>query len=92
MVRNQFALDKPALYRIRVNGRLDVRWSERMSGMHIAHPDHPVGQTILTGELVDQADLFGVLNSLYTLGLFLLRVEHIDMTTLSDELMQRAPL
>lgn len=92
MIRDQFALDKPALYRIQVNGMLDGRWSKRMSGMHIAHPDHPAGQTILTGELVDQADLFGVLNSLYTLGLFLLRVEYIDMTAFSDELLQRAPL
>ncbi len=92
MFRNQFALDLPALYRIRVKGRLDVRWSERMSGMHIVHPDSPAGQTVLTGELADQAELFGVLNSLYTLGLFLLRVEYIDLIALNDELMQRAPL
>ncbi len=89
MFRQQYALDKPALYRIRVNGRLDVRWSERMSGMHIAHPDYPAGQTTLTGELIDQAELFGVLNSLYTLGLFLLRVEYIDSATLTGELTQR---
>jgi len=41
---------------------------------------------VLTGELTDQAELFGVLNSLYTLGLFLLYVEHLDAPAAADEL------
>ena len=37
-----------------------------------------VSVSMLTGELVDQAALFGVLNNLYMLGLPLLSVEFID--------------
>ena len=79
MLKTRYSLDQPAIYRIRVFGTLDVRWSERMGDMRIAHPEKLVGQTVLTGELIDQAELFGVLNSLYTLGLFLLNVEHLEI-------------
>jgi hypothetical protein len=83
MIKN-YVLDQPAVYRIRVYGHLDARWSERMGDMRIRHPEHLVDQTVLTGELIDQAELFGVLNSLYTLGLFLLHVEHVDLGTTTD--------
>lgn len=84
MPASRYSLDQPATYRIRVYGNLDEKWSERLGDMHIAHPDSPSGQTVLTGELIDQAGLYGVLNSLYTLGLFLLRVEHIDRGPATD--------
>lgn len=75
---SRYPVDRPATYRIRVYGTLEAKWSGRLEDMRIAHPDDPVGQTVLTGELADQAALFGVLNSLYSLHLFLLNVEHID--------------
>lgn len=80
----KYALDQPAVYRIHVFGHLDARWSERMADMRIRHPEDLAGQTVLTGELIDQAELFGVLNSLYTLGLFLLHVDHIDLGMATD--------
>lgn len=61
---NEYALDQPAVYMIRVFGHLDLRWTACIGGMRIRHPKHLAGQTVLTGELIDQTQLFGVLNSL----------------------------
>jgi len=80
MSTNRYPVDQPATYHIRVYGDLDASWSGRLGDVHIEHPDSPTGQTVLTGELTDQAELFGILNSLYTLRLFLLCVEHINVT------------
>lgn len=60
---------KPVTYRILVQGSLDRRWSDRLSGLEIKvfNPDKDVYVTQLSGELIDQAALLGVLNSLYDL-------------------------
>ena len=61
----------PAVYRIRVRGRLDASWSDRLSGMQITESrgadDRP--ETVLEGRLADQAALAGLLNALYELHL-----------------------
>jgi hypothetical protein len=71
-----FNLATPAIYHITVRGHLDDGWSNQLGGVAIRNertPDEtPI--TILHGELVDQAALFGVLNSLFGLGLPLLSV------------------
>ena len=78
MTHKGLQLDMPATYRIRVQGHLNKSWSDRLGGMTVI----PAGQTtdgapetILTGRLLDQAALFGVLNTLYELHLPLLLVE-----------------
>jgi hypothetical protein len=72
----------PARYRIKVQGHLDQCWSDRLAGLAITtssqSDESPV--TVLTGWLRDQAELSGVLNTLYELHLPLLSVE-----ILSDE-------
>jgi len=72
--------EKPGKYRIDVRGRLDDRWSDRLAGMRIttsgAEGDAPV--TTLIGDLRDQAQLSGVLNSLYELHLPILLVEYLQ--------------
>jgi hypothetical protein len=75
---SRYAGDQPSNYRICVYGDLDVRWSGRLADMRITHPTSAQGQTVLTGELTDQSELLGVLNSLHMLHLFLLNVEHLD--------------
>lgn len=65
----KLSFDRPARYRIRVQGRIEERWSERFEGMAIspsAQDDEPP-VTTLVGELTDQAALVGVLNTLYGL-------------------------
>ncbi len=69
--------DGPAAYRICVQGRIPVRWSDRLEGMAITveTPGDGPSVTTLEGELSDQASLAGVLNTLYELHLPVLSVE-----------------
>ena len=60
------------LYRIVVRSELGDRYASAFEGMRMESKD---GRTILTGELKNQAHLFGVLNRLNGLGLELLSVQ-----------------
>ncbi len=73
-------MQEPANYRIRVRGSLDVSWSDRLGGMQVTECESLDGdvETTLTGRLVDQAALSGVLNTLYELHLPVLLAEHVD--------------
>lgn len=67
----------PTTYRIRVQGKLAAGWSERLGGLRITTRRRK-GQlpvTTLVGEVRDQADLIGIVNSLYDLHLPLLSVQ-----------------
>ncbi len=59
--------------RIRVDGCIDEHWSSWFAGLTISHTDQ--GETVLSGVVVDQAALYGVLSLLRDLGLPLLSVE-----------------
>ena len=69
-----------AIYRIRVQGILDKSWSVYCRGMTIEHEsdEHQHAVTILTGRLVDQSALVGVLDSLHDIGCPILAVERIE--------------
>ena len=59
-------------YEIRVQGRLDDRWTAWFDGLTpVIEPD---GTTILAGPVVDQAALHGLLQKVRDLGLPLLSV------------------
>ena len=85
MVANNFndkhmKLWTPATYRIEVEGHLDESRSDRLAGMQITTRSR-ADQTFVTtliGRLRDQAELSGVLNSLYNLHLSILKVEVVD--------------
>ena len=68
----QLLADAPACYQIRVRGTLDPRWSHWFDGLAIAHDAN--GDTLLSGTLVDQAALYGMLHRIRDLGLVLLAV------------------
>src|SRR4051794_8229037 len=55
-------------YEIRVQGRLDPRWSAYLDGAQLA-PGSGGTTTVLTGRVVDQAALHGLLAGLRDLGL-----------------------
>lgn len=78
--RQQLGRDTPATYRIRLKGKLEETWSDYLEGMAITsnQTGDEVPVTTLTGLLVDQAALSGVLDSLYNLGFPLLSVECLD--------------
>jgi hypothetical protein len=67
----------PVTYRIEVEGHLAESWSDCLAGMRITIGKR-LDQTMMTtlvGRLRDQAELSGVLNSLYDLRLPILKVE-----------------
>ena len=70
----------PATYRIEVEGQLAESWSNRMAGMKVTSQKRADQSyvTTLIGRLRDQAELSGVLNSLYDLHLSILKVEVVD--------------
>ena len=79
--KGRIKFDKPGTYKVVVQGILGEHWSDRLAGMQIT-TDNPKAEaplTTLTGNLRDQAQLAGVLNSLYELHLPILSVEHIEM-------------
>jgi hypothetical protein len=75
----RFPFDNPATYRIVVRGTLASSLSDRLEGMAIQTVvgKRGVTQSILVGELVDQAALAGVLRTLYDLHMVLTSVEQI---------------
>lgn len=66
---------KPIVYQIRIKGRLDRRWAAWFSGLTITHEQD--GETLLTGPVVDQAALYGLLRKVRDLGLPLLAVHRL---------------
>lgn len=73
-------LENAATYHIQIQGALDPQWSSRLGGLaietrHFDNDKLPV--TTLSGRLIDQAALFGVLSALYDLRLPLLTVEYL---------------
>jgi hypothetical protein len=79
-------LETPATYRIRVKGRLDVSWFDRLGGMVITkYSGQDEAQvTVLVGHLIDQAALSDVLKAFYDLHLPLLSVESLDKKRLDS--------
>ena len=73
------SLDKPANYSIRVQGVLDESYFDRLGDLliKVVNQEHQNPETTLTGRVRDQAQLMGILNSLYELHLPLLSVSII---------------
>jgi hypothetical protein len=61
-----------ALYRIVVRSELSDTYAAAFEGMQMETKD---GDTILTGEIIDQPQLYGILNRINGLGLELLSVQ-----------------
>jgi hypothetical protein len=63
-------------YEIRLNGHLDNRWDKWFEGLTITLEDN--GETLLTGPVVDQAALHGLLKKARDLGLPLISVSPVE--------------
>ena len=66
---------RPPTYEIRITGRLDPRWEEWFDGLTITVDN---GDTLITGRVVDQAALHGLLRRVRDLGMPLISVTRID--------------
>ena len=63
------------VYEIRVQGRLDQRWSAWFDGLTISYEDDEI--TVLRGPLADEAALHGILIKVRDLALPLLAVSRV---------------
>jgi hypothetical protein len=64
--------NEPGLYEIRIKGHLDQRWAAWFEGMTLTPEDN--GETLITGPVIDQAALYGLLKIIRDLGLSLISV------------------
>jgi hypothetical protein len=75
--------DQSKLYEIRIKGHLDGRWADWFGSMTITLEDN--GDTLLTGPVVDQAALHGLLKKVRDLGTILISVQTINIINKGDE-------
>ena len=66
---------EPGLYEIRIKGHLDDRWTDWF-GLTITLEEN--GITVLTGPVIDQAALHGLLKKVRDLGMSLISVNRVD--------------
>jgi hypothetical protein len=60
------------LYHIKIKDHLDTRWQDWFDGLTITLTDD--GDTILSGVIVDQAALHGILKKIRNLGLTIISI------------------
>jgi hypothetical protein len=70
--------EQPGRYVIRVSGVLDPAWLSAFSGFVITHDAD--GNTVLCGEVVDQAAFYGLMSRARDLGLTIVSVERQSNT------------
>jgi hypothetical protein len=73
-MHHRLTFDAPLDCTIQAAGTLDPRWSARLGGLLVRAAGHDQPVVELSGQLMDQAALFGVLLTLYDLGLPLISV------------------
>jgi hypothetical protein len=59
-------------FRIRIAGIVSDHWSDRFTGVELRYS--PEGDSLISGEAIDEAALFGILRSFETLGVHLISI------------------
>jgi len=72
-----------AYYEIRLQGQLNASWADWFDGMTITLEED--GSTLLSGSVVDQAALHGILKKVRDLGLTLLSVNSVEPDRKKDD-------
>jgi hypothetical protein len=75
--------DQPTSYLIRIQGTIDPTWSDWFGGFTITLQN---GETLLQGEVRDQAALHGILAKINDLGLTIVFVERITQSQKEEKL------
>ncbi len=70
--------DQLVTYQIRVEGHLNSQWTDWFEGLTITLEVN--GDTLLTGPVVDQAALYGLLKKVRDLGMPLLSVNRVEIS------------
>jgi hypothetical protein len=83
------SMSSPAIYRIRVRGKLDAELARKLDGLNLseepASGDGNKPISILVGRLIDQAALSGLLVSLYELHLPLISIDCLDVEAMDRD-------
>jgi hypothetical protein len=66
--------DQPSSYLIRIQGTIDVTWSDWFGGFTLTPQN---GETVLEGEVMHQAALHGILAKINELGLTIISVTRL---------------
>jgi hypothetical protein len=74
---------QPQLYEIRLKGHLNHRRAQMFEGL--AMVQEPGGETVLTGPVIDQAALHGILDRIRDLGVPLLSVKRLGADEANTE-------
>jgi len=74
---SEFSFQKPAIYKIKVEGVLKENWIEKFQGLEISTERSLSGKSIsiLTGKINDQSALSGLLTTLYDYNMTILSVD-----------------
>jgi hypothetical protein len=67
---------QPMVYQIRIKGHLSSQWTDWFEGLTITLEKD--GNTLLTGTVIDQAALHGLLKKVRDLGMPLLSVNRVN--------------
>jgi hypothetical protein len=74
---------QPMIYQIRIKGHLGSQWTDWFEGLTITLEDN--GDTLLTGPVVDQAALHGLLKKIRDLGMTLISIQTINKMNEGDK-------
>ena len=66
------------VYQIRIQGRLSEQWSTWLNGMAVVLESEQPPVTKMTGAVIDQAKLRGIINKLWDLNLTLISVNRVE--------------
>ena len=69
-------LEQPNVYQIRIKGHLGDQWSDWFEGLTITREED--GDTVLTGPVVDESALHGLLKKVRDLGMPLISINRIE--------------
>ena len=67
---------QPMVYQIRIKGHLSRQWMDWFEGLTITLEED--GDTLLTGPLIDQAALHGLLKKVRDLGMPLVSIHRVE--------------
>jgi hypothetical protein len=73
----KFDPNRPVVYQIRIEGHLGPEWSDWFEGLTITLEEN--GDTLITGPVIDQAALHGLLKKVRDLGMPLLSVAPVKL-------------
>ncbi len=68
--------NEPMVYQLRLKGHLGPQWTDWFEGLTITLEDN--GDTLLTGPVIDQAALHGLLKKVRDLGMPLVSVNPVE--------------